>query len=120
MENAETVQEETQAPVESPEAGSVSEQGAVGDKTESPIASHQKKVFTGRVVSDKMDKTIVVAISKRRMDRLYKKYVIETKRLKAHDENNDAHEGDMVRVIESRPVSKHKKWRLVEILERAK
>ncbi|TVR56495.1 MAG: 30S ribosomal protein S17 [Spirochaetaceae bacterium] len=120
MENAETVQDEAQAPIESPEAGAVSEQGPVEDKADAPIVSHQKKMYTGRVVSDKMDKTIVVAISKRRMDRLYKKYVIETKRLKAHDENNDAHEGDTVRVIESRPVSKEKKWRLVEILERAK
>ena len=79
-----------------------------------------KKVFTGQVVSDKMDKTIVVAVSSRKMHHLYKKYVTQTKKLKAHDENNDAHTGDTVRVIESRPLSKEKRWRLVEILERAK
>ena len=80
----------------------------------------QRKVFTGVVTSDKMDKTIVVAIAKRKMDRLYKKYVNETKKLKAHDENNEAHVGDTVRVIESRPMSKEKCWRLFEIVERAK
>lgn len=79
-----------------------------------------KKIFQGLVVSDKMDKTIVVEIHKRRVHRLYKKYVNETKKLKAHDENNDAHIGDTVRVIEARPMSKDKKWRLLEIVERAK
>ena len=81
----------------------------------------EKKVTkTGVVVSDKMEKTIVVEIHKRRVHRLYKKYVNETKKLKAHDENNDAHIGDTVRVIEARPMSKDKKWRLLEIVERAK
>lgn len=79
-----------------------------------------KKIFTGQVVSDKMEKTIVVQIVNRKMDRLYKKYVMRSKKLKAHDENNDAHIGDTVRVIESRPVSKEKCWRLLEIVERAK
>ncbi len=79
-----------------------------------------KKIFQGLVVSDKMEKTIVVEIHKRRVHRLYKKYVNETKKLKAHDENNDAHIGDTVRVIEARPMSKDKKWRLLEIVERAK
>jgi small subunit ribosomal protein S17 len=79
-----------------------------------------KKVFTGSVVSDKMEKTIVVAVRMRKLHKLYKKYVTETKKLKAHDENNDAHLGDLVRVMESRPLSKEKRWRLVEILERAK
>ena len=79
-----------------------------------------KKVFTGQVVSDKMDKTIVVAVSSRKMHQLYKKYVTQTKRFKAHDEQNEAHAGDTVRVIESRPLSKEKRWRLLEILERAK
>ncbi|MFP4301455.1 MAG: 30S ribosomal protein S17 [Spirochaetaceae bacterium] len=79
-----------------------------------------KKIFQGLVVSDKMHKTIVVEIHKRRVHRLYKKYVNETKKLKAHDENNDAHIGDTVRVIEARPMSKDKKWRLLEIVERAK
>lgn len=79
-----------------------------------------KKIFQGLVVSDKMEKTIVVEIHKRRVHRLYKKYVNETKKLKAHDENNEAHVGDTVRVIEARPMSKDKKWRLLEIVERAK
>lgn len=80
----------------------------------------QRKIFTGVVTSDKMDKTIVVSIAKRKMDRLYKKYVNETKKVKAHDENNEAHIGDTVRVIESRRISKDKAWRLFEIVERAK
>ena len=79
-----------------------------------------KKVFTGQVVSDSMDKTIVVAVSRRKMHQLYKKYVTKTKKLKAHDERNDARAGDTVRVIESRPLSKEKRWRLLEILDRAK
>ncbi|MBN2049461.1 MAG: 30S ribosomal protein S17 [Spirochaetales bacterium] len=80
----------------------------------------RKKVYTGQVVSDKMDKTIVVAVSKRALHPLYKKYVKQTKKVKAHDANNEAHLGDTVRVIECRPVSKEKTWRLMEIVERAK
>ena len=79
-----------------------------------------RKSFVGRVVSDKMDKTIVVAVSTRKLHRLYKKYLSRTKRIKAHDERNECSVGDTVRVIESRPLSKEKRWRLVEILERAK
>jgi small subunit ribosomal protein S17 len=84
------------------------------------LAKAGKKIFTGIVVSDKMMKTIVVAITTRRMHPLYKKYLVQTKKVKAHDEQNDAHVGDTVRVIESRPVSKEKRWRLLEIVERAK
>ncbi len=80
----------------------------------------QKKVMTGVVVSDKMDKTIVVEVSNRTLHPLYKKYVISTKKLKAHDENNDAHIGDTVRVIECRHLSKDKCWRLAEVVERAR
>jgi small subunit ribosomal protein S17 len=76
-------------------------------------------MFTGRVVSDKMDKTIVVAVTKRNVHRLYKKYVTETKKLKAHDETNDARVGDTVRVIEARAMSKEKRWKLVDVVERA-
>lgn len=79
-----------------------------------------KKIFSGLVVSNKMEKTIVVQIERRKMDRLYKKYVIRSKKLKAHDENNEANIGDTVRVIECRPVSKEKCWRLLEIVERVK
>jgi small subunit ribosomal protein S17 len=79
-----------------------------------------KQTLTGIVVSDKMAKTIVVEITMRKLHPLYKKYVTKSKRIKAHDENNDAHVGDTVRVIEVRPVSKDKCWRLAEILEKAK
>ncbi|ADY14649.1 MULTISPECIES: 30S ribosomal protein S17 [Sphaerochaeta] len=79
-----------------------------------------KKSFTGQVVSDKMDKTIVVAISSRRLHPLYKKYVTTTKKVKAHDERNEANIGDTVRVVESRHISKDKCWRLVQIVERAR
>ncbi|MFA5570511.1 MAG: 30S ribosomal protein S17 [Sphaerochaetaceae bacterium] len=79
-----------------------------------------KKKFTGLVTSDKMDKTIVVAVSTRRLHPLYKKYVKHTKKVKAHDEANEAHIGDTVRVVECRPISRHKTWRLEQIIERAK
>lgn len=79
-----------------------------------------KHAFVGIVTSDKMDKTIVVSISTKKMDRLYKKYVTWTKKCKAHDENNEAHEGDTVRIVECRPLSKDKCWRLDKIIERAK
>lgn len=79
-----------------------------------------KQSLTGIVASDKMDKTIVVEVVTKKLHPLYKKYVKSSKRFKAHDENNEAHIGDTVRVIESRPLSRDKRWRLVEILERAK
>jgi len=87
---------------------------------EAESARKTKRVFTGKVVSDKMTKTIVVEISSRKLDRLYKKYVTKSRRVKAHDEKNDAHIGDTVRIIEARPMSKEKHWRLQEIVERAK
>lgn len=79
-----------------------------------------KKVQMGTVVSSKTDKTITVAIDVMESHRKYKKIVRHTKKLTAHDEQNDANEGDTVRVIESRPLSRTKRWRLVEIVERAK
>ena len=79
-----------------------------------------KRSFVGLVTSEKMDKTIVVTIATKKMDRLYKKYVTRTKKYMAHDENNDAHVGDTVRIVECRPLSKNKCWRLAEIIERAK
>ncbi len=79
-----------------------------------------KKTYTGQVASDKMDKTIVVAITTRSLHPLYKKYVKKTKRLKAHDERNEARIGDTVKVVECRPLSKDKCWRLTQIVERAK
>ena len=79
-----------------------------------------KRSFVGLVTSEKMDKTIVVTIETKKKDRLYKKYVTRTKKYMAHDENNDAHVGDTVRIVECRPLSKNKCWRLAEIVERAK
>jgi len=79
-----------------------------------------RKTRTGRVVSDKMDKTIVVAVETRVPHPLYKKIIKRTYKLKAHDENNDCGIGDVVRVMETRPLSKDKRWRLVEITEKAK
>jgi small subunit ribosomal protein S17 len=80
----------------------------------------RRKVRDGYVISDKMDKTIVVAIEDRVRHRLYGKIVRQTSRLKAHDEENSAAVGDRVRVMETRPLSATKRWRLVEILEKAK
>jgi small subunit ribosomal protein S17 len=90
------------------------------EDVQSPAVKVGRTVFQGKVVSDKMEKTIVVAVQNRTVHRLYKKYVHVTKKVKAHDENNEAHIGDTVRVVECRPVSKDKKWRLVEIVERAR
>lgn len=84
------------------------------------IKTTGKKMIQGRVVSDKMDKTIVVLVEGRQVDPLYKKYVSFSKKVKAHDEKNEAGVGDTVRVMEVRPVSKDKCWRLVEIIERAR
>lgn len=80
----------------------------------------RKRILTGVVTSDKMDKTIVVQVASRKLHRLYKKYVNMSKKFKAHDENNEANVGDRVRVIESKPYSREKRWRLLEIVERAR
>ena len=74
----------------------------------------------GTVTSDKPDKTIVLRVDTSRRHRRYRKIVRSTSVLHAHDERNDAHEGDLVRVVETRPMSRTKRWRLVEVLERAK
>ena len=79
-----------------------------------------RKTRVGKVVSDKMDKTIVVAVENRVAHPLYKKIVKRTYKLKAHDENNECGIGDLVTIMETRPLSKTKRWRLVEIVERAK
>ena len=79
-----------------------------------------RKTRTGKVVSNKMDKTIVVAIEDHVKHPLYGKIVKRTYKLKAHDENNECKVGDRVRVMETRPLSKDKRWRLVEIIEKAK
>ena len=79
-----------------------------------------RKTRVGKVVSDKMDKTIVVAIEDNVKHPLYKKIVKRTYKLKAHDENNECNIGDRVKVMETRPLSIHKRWRPVEIIEKAK
>ncbi len=83
-------------------------------------AKKGKREFVGIVTSDKMDKTIVVSIVSKTLHPLYKKYVTRIKKVKAHDENNEAKMGDRVRVVECRPISKEKCWKLAEIVERAK
>ena len=79
-----------------------------------------RKTRVGKVVSDKMDKTITVAVEDHVKHPLYGKIVKRTYKLKAHDENNECREGDTVRVMETRPLSKDKRWRLVEVMEKAK
>jgi small subunit ribosomal protein S17 len=80
----------------------------------------QRKVRTGRVVSDVMDKTVVVEVLEAAAHKTYTKIVRRTKRLKAHDEANEARNGDTVRIAETRPLAKTKRWRVVEIVEKAK
>ena len=79
-----------------------------------------RKTRVGKVVSDKMDKTVVVIVEDRVAHKTYKKIIGRTYRLKAHDENNECGVGDIVRVMETRPLSKEKRWRVVEIVEKAK
>lgn len=79
-----------------------------------------RKVRVGKVVSDKMDKTVVVAVERKVPHALYNKPMVSTKRFKAHDENNECLIGDTVKIVETRPLSKDKCWRVVEILERQK
>lgn len=79
-----------------------------------------RKVRVGRVVSDKMDKTRVVAVEGFIKHPLYKKRIKRTKKMKVHDENNETRQGDTVRIMETRPISKDKRWRLVNVVEKAK
>lgn len=88
--------------------------------SEEKIERHVRKVRVGKVVSDKMEKTAVVAVERLVPHKLYKKAVKRTKRFQAHDENNEAHIGDTVQIMETRPLSKQKRWRIVQILEKAK
>ena len=81
---------------------------------------NMRKVKVGKVVSDKMDKTMIVAVEDSVKHPLYKKIVKRTKKLKAHDEKNECKIGDRVEIMETRPLSKDKRWRLVEIIEKAK
>ena len=81
---------------------------------------NDRKVKIGKVVSDKMDKTIVVAIERLVQHPLYKKSIKKTVKFKAHDENNESHIGDIVEVMETRPLSKDKRWRVTQVIERVK
>ena len=84
------------------------------------VTRNARKVRQGVVVSDANDKTIVVQIKERKAHPIYKKMMTTTKKFHAHDENNEAHIGDTVRIMETSPLSKMKRWRLVEIIEKAK
>ena len=90
------------------------------DMTNAATDRGTRKTRVGRVVSDKMQKTVVVAIERRVPHPVYGKMVTRTKKLKAHDEQNEAKTGDTVRIMETRPLSKDKRWRVVEIIERAR
>ncbi len=79
----------------------------------------RRQIKTGQVVSDKMDKTIVVSVTYLRKHPIYQKTVRRSSRFKAHDEANEAREGDLVRIIESRPLSKTKRWRLLNVMQRS-
>jgi small subunit ribosomal protein S17 len=81
---------------------------------------NSRKVRLGTVVSDKMDKTVVVAVERRVSHPLYGKQVVRTTKFHAHDEDNTARQGDLVRIMETRPLSRTKRWRLLEVVERAR
>ncbi|ASQ29259.1 30S ribosomal protein S17 [Borrelia miyamotoi] len=84
------------------------------------MAKENKKELIGKVVSDKMSKTIVVEVVQRKMHPIYHKYLKVSRRVKAHDEREESKLGDTVKIIEARPISKEKRWMLVEILEKSK
>ena len=91
------------------------------EQQETPTAQRgSRKVRVGRVVSDKMDKTVVVQITDRKSHPLYKKVMQRRVRFKAHDEGNECKIGDLVRIMETRPLSKDKRWRVVEVVEKAR
>jgi small subunit ribosomal protein S17 len=92
----------------------------VSDPSTSATERTRRKVRTGVVVSDAMDKTVLVRVDRSVRHAMYQKTVKRSSKLAAHDEENDAHVGDTVRVMETRPLSKSKRWRVVEVVERAK
>ena len=89
-------------------------------QTETPRPRGERKLRQGVVISDRMDKTVVVEVQRRTTHPLYRKTITRTEKLHAHDETNDVGVGDRVRVAETRPLSKKKRWRVVEVVERAK
>ena len=88
--------------------------------TDKEVSKPHKRQMIGTVVSDKMDKGIVVSVERLKQHRMYKKYIKRSKRYIAHDERNECKTSDMVKIIETRPISKQKTWKLVEIIEKAK
>ena len=121
-EEAEVAETEVAAPEAATPEARVVATAAPAPATATPTTGerHNRKTREGLVVSDKMDKTAVVAVIERVRHAKYGKFMMRTKRLYAHDETNDANIGDKVRVMETRPLSKNKRWRIVEVLERAK
>nr|WP_262712774.1 30S ribosomal protein S17 [Neolewinella litorea] len=94
--------------------------GTKGEDAEDTSGRNERKTRDGYVVSNKMDKTIAVAIERRLQHPIYGKYVKKTKKLIAHDEANECQIGDLVRIMECRPLSRRKRWRLISVLEKAK
>lgn len=90
------------------------------EETETSVERNARKERVGVVHSDKMDKTITVSVRRQMKHPMYGKYLERSSKFMVHDEENEANEGDTVRIMETRPISKNKRWRLVEIIERAK
>lgn len=93
---------------------------ATVQNAEQTTVRNNRKLITGKVTGSKMDKTIVVSVERRMKHKLYPKFVKKTSKFYAHDEKNECNTNDIVRIMETRPLSKSKRWRLVEIIERAK
>lgn len=98
----------------------MSDENIVLDETAPLDERNDRKLRIGKVVSDKMQKTVVVSVERLVQHPLYKKMIKQTTRFKAHDENNDSHIGDVVKIMETRPLSKDKRWRVVEVLQKTK
>jgi small subunit ribosomal protein S17 len=98
----------------------VASEDVLEETEDAPEERNARKERVGIVVSDKMDKTITVNVRRQTRHPMYGKYLERSSKMMAHDEENTAGEGDTVRIMETRPISKHKRWRLVEIIERAK
>jgi len=96
-----------------------SKKAAPKTEVQSPSALHRRRTLLGKVVSDKMDKTIVVTVERRIRHKLYQKYVLTTKRFKAHDETNVAKTGDLVSIVSTRPISREKRWALQKVVRAA-
>jgi small subunit ribosomal protein S17 len=102
-----------------PGAASSSAASSSAATSEGEASAPRKRRLIGRVASDKMHKTLVLEVVRYKMDRMYKKYVKVRKRYQVHDENNEYRVGDRIEVIEHRPISKHKRWKVLSLIERA-